>query len=76
MEGIDLNIYKSLNKHRVKYILIGGIACILYGSPRLTKDTDIFIEGTLKNSTRLWGALKAINFGTIHLTTPEKIYTR
>lgn len=73
MEDIDLNIYKSLNKHRIKYIVIGGIACILYGSPRLTKDTDIFIEGTLKNSTRLWEALKAVNFGTIHLTTPQKI---
>ncbi len=73
MEDADLNIYKSLNRHKVRYIVIGGIACILYGSPRVTKDTDIFIEASLENSTRLLKALKAVNFGTADLTTAKKI---
>jgi predicted nucleotidyltransferase len=73
MEDIDLNIFKSLNEHKVRYILVGGIACILYGSPRITKDTDILIEATLENSARLLDALKAVGFGTADLTTPKGI---
>ena len=73
MEEADLNVYRSLNKHKVKYILIGGMAAILYGSPRITKDTDILIEPTLDNCQRLWEALKAANFGTADLTTAKKI---
>ncbi len=31
----------SLKKHRIPYMIIGGQAVLLYGSPRLTKDIDI-----------------------------------
>jgi len=73
MEEINIDVYRSLNRFRVKYILIGGLACILYGSPRITKDVDIFIDATLENCKRLLEALKAVNFGTAHLTNPKKI---
>lgn len=73
MDEADLNIYRSLNKHKVKYILIGGMAAIIYGSPRLTKDTDIFIEPTLENCKRLVAALQSVNFGTANLTSAEKV---
>jgi len=73
MEERDLNLYRSLNKNRVKYLLIGGVAAILYGSPRITKDTDIFIERDLKNAERLLKALKDTGFGTVCLATPKKI---
>ena len=44
MDKSHLELYKSLNRHKVKYLLVGGMAAVLYGSPRLTKDVDIFIE--------------------------------
>lgn len=73
MDEADLNIYRCLNKHKVRYLLIGGMAAILYGSPRLTKDTDIFIESTLENCQRLIKALKEVHFGTAGLTTAQEI---
>lgn len=36
-------IFKSLNKAGVRYILIGGLASILHGVPRTTVDVDITI---------------------------------
>ena len=68
-----LRLYKSLNKNRVKYLIIGGIACIIYGVPRTTLDIDIFIEPSLKNAEKLLKALRNAGFGTARLTTPQKI---
>lgn len=68
-----LDIYRSLNAHRVKYVVIGGMAAILYGSPRMTKDLDLFIEATPRNAEQLLKALEAAGMGTAALTTPEKI---
>lgn len=34
-------IGKSLEKHNLPYIIIGGQAVLLYGEPRLTRDIDI-----------------------------------
>ena len=73
MERMDLNLYRSLNRNRVRYLLIGGMAAVLYGSPRVTKDTDIFIGADIENIERLLKALREIKFGTAHLTTPQKI---
>jgi predicted nucleotidyltransferase len=68
-----LKLYKSLNINRVKYLIIGGIASIIYGVPRTTLDIDIFIEPSLKNAEKLLKALKESGFGTAHITTPQKI---
>lgn len=68
-----LDIYRSLNAQHVKYLVIGGMAAILYGSPRMTKDLDLFIEASSDNARKLLKALKAAGLGTAMLTTPEKI---
>lgn len=73
MEPDPLAVYKSFNSHRVKYVLIGGLAAVLYGSPRLTKDIDLFIEPTAENAAKALTALKAARFGTARLTTPGKL---
>ena len=68
-----LKLYKSLNKNKVKYIIIGGVACIIYGVPRTTLDIDIFIERTPGNAARLLKALDEAGFGTASMTTPKRI---
>ncbi|MCK4782907.1 MAG: nucleotidyltransferase [Desulfobacteraceae bacterium] len=68
-----LRLYKSLNGRRVKYIIIGGVAAIVYGVPRSTLDVDIFIEPSLKNAEKLLKALKGAGFGTASLTSPQKV---
>lgn len=73
MIGDHIRLYKSLNAHRVRYLVIGGTAAIIYGVPRTTVDIDILIEKTTVNAKRILQALKAANFGTAHLTTPESL---
>lgn len=45
---------KSLLRHEVKFILIGGHAAIYYGVNRNTGDLDILIEPTAANGLRLF----------------------
>jgi hypothetical protein len=35
------DVFKSFQKHNVRYLVIGGIAAVLYGVPRATFDLDI-----------------------------------
>lgn len=42
-------IFESLHKHKVKYLLCGGVAVNLYGVPRTTADIDLLIEWTAEN---------------------------
>lgn len=55
-------IFKKLNESKVKYLLIGGLASILYGVPRTTIDIDIFIAIDKTNIKKTIEALKSLNF--------------
>lgn len=67
------DVFRSLEKHDVKYLIIGGIAAILHGVPRSTFDLDILIEATPENARRLLDALVAAGLGTATMVTPEGI---
>jgi predicted nucleotidyltransferase len=66
-------VFKSFQQHNVKYVVIGGIAAVLYGVPRATFDLDILIEATSKNVQRLIAALIDAGMGTATLTSVEEI---
>jgi len=51
------NVFASLNAHDVRYVVIGGIAAVLYGVPRATFDLDLLIEATPENAAKLLDAL-------------------
>ena len=51
------NVFASFQKNEVKYLVIGGIAAVLYGVPRATFDLDILIEPSLENAQALIVAL-------------------
>jgi hypothetical protein len=46
-----------LERHGVEYVVIGGLAATLRGSPHVTTDVDITPSRALKNLTRLSAAL-------------------
>jgi hypothetical protein len=50
-------ILRILNKHGVRYVLIGGLAATFYGSVTPTFDVDITPEMTMANLARLSAAL-------------------
>ncbi len=55
-----LKIIESLNKHKVKYVIIGGYAVILHGFLRATEDIDIVLSMTQENVTNFQNALSSI----------------
>jgi hypothetical protein len=52
---------RILADHRVQYVLIGGLAATLHGSPLRTGDADICPSRTPENLTRLASALRAMD---------------
>jgi uncharacterized nucleotidyltransferase DUF6036 len=66
-------VFASFQKNDVRYLVIGGIAAVLYGVPRATFDLDILIEPTKENAQRLLDALSEIGFGTAQMTNAEEI---
>lgn len=51
-------VFKSFQQHEVGYVVIGGIAVVLYGVPRATFDLDILIEATPENAQLEYGEFK------------------
>lgn len=48
-----LSLVAALERHGVKYVLLGGLAATLHGSPILTSDVDIAPERQAQNLERL-----------------------
>lgn len=67
------DVFASFQKHEVKYLVIGGIAVVLYGVPRATFDLDILIEPTRENARRLLSAFIDAGLGTAALTDEQEI---
>ncbi len=53
-------ILETLAHHEVEYVLIGGVAERLWGSPRATDDIDICPAGDRENRRRLAAALNEL----------------
>ncbi|SRR5213593_3710805 len=53
----------ALNRAKAKYLVIGGVACILHGYARATEDVDILIERTAANAARVLKALATAGYG-------------
>lgn len=51
----------TLHRHGVRYVLIGGLAATLHGSPMRTADSDICPERSPDNLDRLAAALRDLH---------------
>ena len=67
------DVFASLQKHEVKYVVIGGIAAVLHGVPRATFDLDILIEATAENVQRLLDAFIEAKLGTATMTSSDDV---
>ena len=54
-------ILEVLERHHVLYVVIGGLAAELRGSPYVTRDVDVTPARTGENFTRLVAALKELD---------------
>ena len=70
--------FKKLNKERIDYVVIGGLAVNLHGIPRMTYDIDLAIlldtENIMTTVTRLknWGYLPRAPVRAEDLANKEK----
>lgn len=56
------NVFRALNKAGVKYVVAGGVAVVLYGFLRYTKDVDLVVHLEENNLARLFDALLKIGY--------------
>ena len=62
-----------LNKHEVRYIVVGGYAAIFHGSPRHTGDLDIWIKPEIKNAKKIVSVLNEFGMSSLGLTEEDFI---
>ncbi len=60
-----------LNKHKVRFVLIGALAARLHGFPRLTADADITPATDAQNLDRLASALRELRARIYTESIPE-----
>ncbi len=69
-----LKVLSTFQKHKVKALLIGGQASIIYGAVEFSKDTDFVLLLDNNNLRKLSLALKALKAQQIYLPPLEKKY--
>jgi len=56
-----LDILSALSRHKVDFVVVGGVAAILEGAPISTFDLDVVFHRTPENNARLVAALRELN---------------
>jgi predicted nucleotidyltransferase len=73
---ITTQVCAALNDAGARYLVIGGIACILHGHIRATTDVDILIDPTLDNAARVLSGLSTVGYGFAKEWLPEEILAK
>jgi hypothetical protein len=73
---IAAQICQALNAAGARYLVIGGIACILHGYVRATTDLDVLIERSPDNAGRVLEGLARIGYGFAREWTAKELLAR
>jgi len=60
-----------LNKHKVRYCIIGSFALSFHARPRYTKDIDILVEASPENAKKILVVLDEFGFGSMDLRVED-----
>jgi hypothetical protein len=55
-------IFRALNAHKVKYVVVGGIALVLHGVVRLTADLDLIVRLEKENLLRFISVMHGLGY--------------
>ena len=64
-------LLKIFEKHKIRYLVVGGYAVMKYSEPRFTKDLDIFITTDQENADNVFKALKEFGAPLENLTSED-----
>jgi len=62
---------KIFEKHKIRYLVVGGYAVMKYSEPRFTKDLDVFIATDQDNANGVYSALKEFGAPLKNLTADD-----
>lgn len=71
MSQTYIDLLTRLVKAEVRFVLIGGYACIVHGGTLTTEDVDVCCEFAPDNLLRLQHALAGLN--PVHRMTPQRL---
>jgi len=66
-------IFATLAEHHVRYVVIGGLAAVLHGSPTVTTDADICADRSPENLQHLSDALRVLHARIRSLEEPDGV---
>jgi len=66
-------LFTVLASHKVDYVLIGGLAAVLHGSPTVTSDADIVPAQDRENLIRLSSALQDLGARVRSMDEPDGV---
>jgi hypothetical protein len=69
-------VLSSIQKYRVRALLMGGQACVFYGAAEFSRDTDLAILADTANLSRLRAALAELQATVIAVPTLRLEYLR
>lgn len=61
----------SLNKNKVRYLIVVGFAYSFHAEPRFTKDIDIFIQTSVANAKKTLKTIEEFGFKNSGLKTED-----
>ncbi len=73
---IAAQVCAALNGTGARYLVIGGVACVLHGYGRATTDVDILIERTPENAKAVLKALTKLGYGFVREWSAAEILKR
>ena len=59
-QNFYIRLFETLETEGVRYLVVGGLAMVLYGAPRFTADVDLMVDLSPQNLTRLKNALEKL----------------
>ena len=68
-------IARSLNEHGVRYLVIGGMAMVRYGSGRTTRGIDLLVDPAPENVERIRTALSILEDQAVLDVEPDDLVT-
>ena len=66
----------TLNDFEVEYLIVGGYAVMKYTEPRYTKDLDVWVHNSPRNSARLYHALAKFGAPLRHDGVTPETFTK
>jgi hypothetical protein len=64
---------RELNQRGAKYVVVGGLAIIAAGLPRVTSDVDLMVAADLENEAKVYSALSTLPDNAVRELQPGEL---